>query len=207
MRGLDAAPDCLARRNGGAQHAGVLLGGSTWLAAYHAVRIGMAHSSLYDDDIVLWSEAQAQIIRRLGQSRRDLPNDLDIENVAEEIESAGRSETASVESYLRLLMLHLIKIAAAPHAPAVSHWRNESLNFGADASIRFAPSMAQRIDIERPWRTACRQARTALAEPGEPAPSLPTRCPWPIEELVREELNLDGLVSALLEAKSGPASA
>ena len=74
----------------------------------------MAHSSLYDDDIVLWSEEQAEVIRRLGRTRRDLPNDLDIDNVAEEIESVGRSEMASMESFLRLLMLRLIKIAWCP---------------------------------------------------------------------------------------------
>lgn len=44
--------------------------------------------ALYDDDILLWSEKQAELIRKLGQTRRDLPSDLDIENVAEEIKNA-----------------------------------------------------------------------------------------------------------------------
>ena len=53
-------------------------------------------STLYDDDILLWSEQQAAAIRRLGRSAREIPNELDIENVAEEIESVGRSELAAV---------------------------------------------------------------------------------------------------------------
>jgi Domain of unknown function DUF29 len=50
---------------------------------------------LNDDDILLWSEQQAAAIRKLGTSRRDLPNEFDIENVADEIESVGRSELAA----------------------------------------------------------------------------------------------------------------
>jgi hypothetical protein len=160
----------------------------------------MPHSSLYDEDIVLWSEAQAEIIRRLGQTQRDLPNELDIENVAEEIESVGRSEMASVESFLRLLMLHLIKIAAAPDAPAASHWRDEAWNFWAEAEARFAPSMAERLNIARAWRRACENAVSDLTRRGDPAPSLPSLCPFAIEEIVHEPFDLDGLVSKLRNA-------
>src|SRR4051812_37353866 len=109
----------------------------------------MGQPSLYDDDILLWSEEQAALIRKLGRVRPDLPNEFDIENVAEEIESVGRSEMASVESFLRLLIVHLIKIASVPDSPAVLHWREEARNFGLEALTRFAPSMAQRIDLDR----------------------------------------------------------
>ena len=160
----------------------------------------MAHSSLYDEDIVLWSEAQADIIRRLGQTRRDLPNELDIENVAEEIESVGRSEMASVESFLRLLMLHLIKIAAAPEAPAADHWEDEVRNFRAEAVTRFAPSMAARLDLPRAWDLAVDQAVSNLTKRGDPVPPLPSRCPWTVEELIRHPLDLDGLLARLREA-------
>ena len=71
----------------------------------------MSNSTLYDDDILLWSEQQAAAIRRLRETARGLPNELDIENVAEEIESVGRSELAAVESYIELILLHLIKLA------------------------------------------------------------------------------------------------
>ena len=87
-------------------------------------------SAPYDDDIVLWSEQQAEIIRRLSATRRDLPNELDVENVAEEIESVGRSETAAVESFLRLLLLHVIKIASASEVEVAAHWYDEAENFG-----------------------------------------------------------------------------
>ena len=61
----------------------------------------MDRRSLYEDDIYAWAQQQADALRRLA-TRRDLPNELDLENVAEEIEDVGRSELSRVESYIRL---------------------------------------------------------------------------------------------------------
>ena len=72
----------------------------------------MTESTLYDEDILLWSERQAELIRNLGQRRPDLPNELDIENVAEEIESVGRSELAAVESLIENILLRVMKLVA-----------------------------------------------------------------------------------------------
>lgn len=83
-----------------------------------------AARTLYDDDILLWSEQQAELIRALGR-RRGLPHALDTENVAEEIESVGRSELAAVESKIELIFLHVLKLVVEPEAPAVRHWRVE----------------------------------------------------------------------------------
>ena len=41
---------------------------------------------------------------------------LDVENVAEEIESVGRSELAAVESQLHNTLVHLMKLVAEPEA-------------------------------------------------------------------------------------------
>ena len=159
----------------------------------------MSRSALYDDDVLLWSEQQADVIRRLGRTRRDLPNELDIENVAEEIESVGRSELASVESLLRLLLVHVIKIASVPTAPAISHWRDEARNFAAEALLRFAPSMSHRLDLERAWRLACGQANASLGENGDPVVSLPDECPFSISELIHEPLEVNLLVNRLAQ--------
>ena len=56
-----------------------------------------------DDDFVLWTERQAALIRA-GQL--DL---VDWENVAEEIESSGRSERRQLRHRLEVLMTHLLK--------------------------------------------------------------------------------------------------
>src|SRR5258705_332338 len=116
-------------------------------------------SSLYDDDILLWSEQQAAAIRRLGRNARELPNELDIENVAEEIEGVGRSELAAVESYLELIFVHLIRLVVEPDSTSVRHWRGEIAAFHANARRRYSPSMRQRIDVNALWRSARATAR------------------------------------------------
>src|SRR2546421_1622423 len=105
---------------------------------------GMSNSTLYDDDILLWSEQQAVVIRDLARTRR-VPNELDIENVAEEIETVGRSELAAVKSYLRLIFLHLIKLSVEETSEAAPHWRGEIIAFHSEMMDRYTPSMRQRI--------------------------------------------------------------
>jgi hypothetical protein len=101
----------------------------------------MSDQSLYEEDILLWSEQQAEIIRGLGRARRDVPNGLDIENVAEEIESVGRSELAAVESYIELIFLHLVKLAVEQDADSARHRRSEIAGFHSNMKRRYAPSM------------------------------------------------------------------
>ena len=57
----------------------------------------------YDEDLVLWSERQAALIRA---GRLDL---VDWQNVAEEIESLGASERRAVGHRIEILMMHLLK--------------------------------------------------------------------------------------------------
>lgn len=60
----------------------------------------------YETDIFAWSQRQAEVLRSLAHSRRDLPNELDLEHVAEEIEDLGISELRRVETLLRRMLGH-----------------------------------------------------------------------------------------------------
>jgi hypothetical protein len=101
---------------------------------------------LYERDVLVWSQHQADLLRRLGRGER--VNDVDWANVAEEIEDVGLSELHSVESFLNLIMVHLLKIQASPESDAVAHWHTEIVVFQRNAKRRFTPSMRQRIDLE-----------------------------------------------------------
>src|SRR5690348_2145201 len=109
---------------------------------------------LYDSDVLAWSKQQAELLRRLARGER--VNDVDWDNVIEEIESVGRSELHSVESYLRQMMVHLLKVRAWPQEPSVRHWRSEIGTFQSEAQQRFTPSMRQLIDLDRLFRRASR---------------------------------------------------
>ncbi len=60
-------------------------------------------TSLYDQDYYLWSQKMATLLRAKNW------HDLDIENIAEEIESLGRSEKRALESNLKIILIHLLK--------------------------------------------------------------------------------------------------
>ena len=57
----------------------------------------------YERDVYSWSQEQARLVR---EGRWDL---VDRVNVAEEIESLGRTEFNRLESALRVLLLHILK--------------------------------------------------------------------------------------------------
>jgi hypothetical protein len=134
---------------------------------------------LYDHDILAWSESQAALLRRLARGER--VNDLDWAHLIEEIEDVGLSELRSVESFLVLMMVHLLKLRAWPDDPAERHWRGEVVAFQRNAERRFVPSMRQRLDLARLWRDAVDQV---AAGAGDEAVGLPAECPFTVEGLL-----------------------
>jgi hypothetical protein len=139
---------------------------------------------LYDRDVLLWSEQQADLIRRLARGER--VNDVDWAHVAEEIEDVGLSELHGVESYLNRILVHLLKIHGWPGFSAAAHWRGEIVAFQGEAERRFAPSMRQRIDLEKIYGQARRQlAKLRLG--GNPAFAPPAACPVTLDQLLTAE--------------------
>jgi hypothetical protein len=94
---------------------------------------------LYERDVLAWSEHQAALLRRAAGGER--VNDIDWMHVVEEIEDVGLSELNAVQSYLRQILVHLLKLQAWPTLAACRHWRSEIVAFQTDAQHRFAPSM------------------------------------------------------------------
>ena len=74
----------------------------------------------YDADIVVWSDRQAELLRR--RAAGELVNDaeLDSPNIAEEVESVGREQVHAVRSLLRQAMIHRLKIIAWPQCSSVA---------------------------------------------------------------------------------------
>jgi hypothetical protein len=151
----------------------------------------MDNSSTYDTDILVWSEQQASALRDLALSRRDLPNELDLEHVAEEIECVGRSELFAVQSLIRQILIHIIKAVSVPEADAARHWRSEVVGFHDDLLGRVTPSMIGRIDIAALWRRARKRAEADLAEHDQVvAASLPRDCPIDLQAVVDPEFKV-----------------
>ncbi len=62
----------------------------------------------YEEDFVLWLEHQAELLRQ-GRVA-----ELDLENLAEEVESIGRSDKREVQNRLSILLAHLLKYQFQP---------------------------------------------------------------------------------------------
>ena len=69
-------------------------------------------STLYDEDFVRWTEEQAAALRRAKGSNLA----LDWENLAEEIESLGKSDRRELRSQITRILRHLVKLEASPAA-------------------------------------------------------------------------------------------
>jgi hypothetical protein len=75
----------------------------------------------YNDDFALWAEDQARALRKAARARINLP--VDWENVAEEIESLGKSQGRELASRIRTVLVHLMKLQALPATDPRAGWR------------------------------------------------------------------------------------
>lgn len=139
---------------------------------------------LYDRDILTWSRHQAGLLRRLARGER--VNGVDWAHVVEEIEDVGLSELNAVRSFLRQMLVHLLKIHGWPNDPAIRHWRVEIGAFQADAAQRYAPSMRRRISVQSLYDKARAQLKDIRYDGGPPQP-WPSECPYSLNDLLREE--------------------
>jgi hypothetical protein len=140
-------------------------------------------SDLYGDDILLWSERQAELLRR--RAAGELVNDaeLDWPNIVEEIEDVGRNELHSVESLLVQALRHMLKAAAWPLSRDAPTWRADAVDFRRQARRRFAPSMRLRIDVA----SLHADALAAIPDSQDGLPPLPIQSEMPtLDELLNE---------------------
>lgn len=160
----------------------------------------MDQPSLYDDDIVTWAEQQAAGLRVLA-ARPELSNTLDWENLAEEVESVGRSQVQAVESLLAQTLAHLLKRISAPDAPATLHWRKEIMTFQVAAFARYEDSMSRRIRWQKVWRSAMVLAESNLLPYGNALlPGLPGDCPVEPDALLADAFDIDAALLRIAHA-------
>ena len=153
---------------------------------------------LYDQDALLWSEQQADLLRRLAAGER-VNDAVDWSNVIEEIEAMGRSELRSCGSLLRQALIHLLKLTKWPDSRSHSHWRSEVLAFLGDALDAFSPSMRQRISVSALYEEANGRLRETTDESGAARP-VPAACPFDLDDLLVRRPNVDAYLARLQQA-------
>ena len=77
-------------------------------------------AQLYQRDFVRWTEQQSTALRDVARSSTNLP--LDWENIAEEIESLGRSQRHELRSRIAVILEHLLKLERSPASDPREGW-------------------------------------------------------------------------------------
>jgi len=134
--------------------------------------------SLYEQDYLLWIETT------LTQLRQGRLTKLDIANLIEEIEDMGNSQKLSLESNLRVLLMHLLKWKYQPDKRTnswtytiVEHRKRIFKSFKASPSLKryfeqvFAECYQDAVDL-------------ASAETGLSEETFPAQCPFSQEDVV-----------------------
>jgi hypothetical protein len=138
-------------------------------------------SDLYDRDFYAWANRQAALLRA-GKL-----TDADIANIAEEIESMGRSEKRELVSRLNVLLLHLLKWRFQPERRSRS-WEVSIANSRDDLTDHLADNPSLQAMLPEAVAQAYRRARrSASAETGLPESTFPMDCPWTFDEAMRED--------------------
>ena len=99
--------------------------------------------SEYETDVSRWSERQGALLRRLAAGERVNDADLDWPNIAEEIETVGRSERAALSSHISNVLEHLFKLQISPATDPRAGWRETILRGRSEAEelLRDSPSL------------------------------------------------------------------
>jgi Domain of unknown function DUF29 len=139
-------------------------------------------SPTYDTDFYAWTQAQAQALRAKDVAA------LDLEHLAEEIESLGKRDRRTLESQLRRLLLHLLKYRYDPAPEPRRGWRvtiREARREIADV-LEDSPSLQHHP--ERYLARAYRIAReNAMDDTGLPLATFPAACSWSIAQVLDED--------------------
>ena len=134
------------------------------------------NATLYDTDFYAWANEQAALLRagRLSEA--------DIENIAEEIESMGKSEKRELVSRLTVLIVHLMKWHYQPALQSHS-WRQtiEQQRLHIEDHLADNPSLKSKLDDA--VFNAYRHARVdAEHETGMLRKIFPATCPYTFDE-------------------------
>ncbi len=138
-------------------------------------------AELYDRDFCLWTETMAAMLRSGNLA------ELDIANLAEEVESLGRRDRRELQSRLVVLLHHLLKWQCQPDMRSGS-WCGTlaEQRMRIRRLLQDSPSLRSvlEISIDECYADAIIQAS---AETGLAIEAFPADCPYPIDVMLNVE--------------------
>jgi hypothetical protein len=139
----------------------------------------MARNSVaYDEDFYAWTTEQARLLR---QGELSL---IDAENIAEELESVGRSDRRELASRLEVLLSHLLKWQVQVGFRSSSWSRTiKEQRRRIERLLRESPSLRSALDelVAESYGEAREQA---VSETGLAEDAFPAACPFSPEQIL-----------------------
>ena len=125
--------------------------------------------ALYERDFVIWADTQAVALRRAADAGSNLP--LDWYNIAEEIESLGRSQRRELKSRVANLIQHLLKLEISSASRPRAGWLETVDRERREIELLLDDSPSLRGEVaaiaSAVWPRSVRSVRHVLAERGE----------------------------------------
>ncbi len=138
----------------------------------------MSDSSLYERDFYAWANEQATLLRsgRLSEA--------DIEHVAEEIETMGKTEKRELVNRLKVLLMHLLKWQFQPGGRSTS-WRLTVAEQRREVVDHLADNPSLKAKLSEAMENAYGGAILAAArETNLDLDTFPSVCPWSFDEVI-----------------------
>ena len=135
----------------------------------------------YDYDFYAWSIQNARLMRQGKLS------EIDVENIAEELESMAKRDRRELISRLTVLLMHLLKWQFQPDK------RSRSWELTIDEQrdqitllLTDSPSLKHQLEerIANSYRLALKKA---MKETCLPKNSFPTDCPYTLEQIIADD--------------------
>ena len=143
---------------------------------------------LYETDFYVWTQRQADALRRLAETRPNV--DLDFPHLIEEVEDLGTSQRDAVRSHMRRIIEHCLKLEFSGAVEPRGGWYASIIDARTEIDDKLSPSLRRDLEEQLPrlWKQARSKADNGLRRFGEPdaADLLPTDCPYALDDLLTD---------------------
>lgn len=139
--------------------------------------------SLYENDFCQWALHNAELLRQ-GKL-----TEIDIENIAEELESMSRRDKKELISRLAVLIAHLLKLQYQPEKQIDSNsWISTIVNQRTDIGLLLEDSPSLKYEIELTIEKGFKRATVKFEkETGISKKTLPDTCPYTFEQIIDDD--------------------
>lgn len=119
-------------------------------------------ASQYESDFYAWTQDQASALRRMAAERAN--TELDLENLAEEVESMGGSDRRELGNRLEIILIHLLKLAYCFYVEPRKTWANsvQAQRKSIERLFKQSPSLRRLASdyMEEAYSAALEKAQT-----------------------------------------------